>query len=91
MAKGNTQEERQLIKLIEKMPVSEEERNGWSERIRSGDMSAELAEEIRVKLATPVEGEDEQGTGTRTRYLAELANLVRRWRLSSQTHNFGRK
>ncbi len=85
----NTQEERQLMKLIDKLPLSEEEKTVWNERIRSGDMSAELAEEIRAKLSTPVEGDPH--AANRGRYLVELTNLVRRWRLTKESHNFGRR
>lgn len=89
MPRSNTQEERQLMKLIEKMPVPDEDKSSWCEQIRSGNMSAELAEEIRLKLSAPLEGE--ANPGVRTRYLVDLANLVKRWRLTSQSHNFGRK
>jgi hypothetical protein len=88
MAKGNSQEERQLIKFIEELHISDDEKNAWSELIRNGSMSNELAEEIRVKLAEPVD--TPEYAAAHTRYQAELANLVRRWRFSSQSHNFGR-
>lgn len=93
MAKTITQEERQLIKLVEKLPFSDEEKNPWLERIRNGEMSKELADEIRQKLTTPAEGaqENEQATAKRARDLVELSNLVKRWQLSSQAHNFGRR
>ncbi len=89
MARNITQEERQLLKLIEKLPFPEEEKNAWSDRIRNGDMSDELAEEIRQKLTHHIEGEEDPSL--RTRHLPEYTNLVRRWRLSSQSHNFGRR
>ena len=88
MAKGNSQEERQLIKFIEKLHLPDEEKNAWSEQIRGGSMSNELAEDIRQKLAAPVDSPEH--AAAHTRYQVELANLVRRWRLSSQSHNFGR-
>jgi len=92
MHKTTTQEERQLIKLVEKLPLADEEKTNWTERIRNGEMSPELAEEIRQKLAAPGETqEDERGQATRTRYLAELAMIVKRWRLSSQSRNFTKK
>jgi hypothetical protein len=84
-----TQEERQLVKLVEKLPVADEDKNNWLERIRSGEMSQEVADEIRKKLS-PVEGENEQKVASRTRYLTELTMLVNRWRLSSQSRNFQR-
>ncbi len=92
MHKTTTQEERQLLKLVEKLSLPEEEKNGWTERIRNGEMSAELAEEIRQKLAAAGEEEgDERAQANRTRYLAELAMLVKRWRFSSQSRNFAKK
>jgi hypothetical protein len=87
MAHNITQEERQLLKIIEKLPVTEEEKNAWNERIHGGEMSNELAEEIRQKLTTPVEGADNLN---QTRHLTELANVVRRWRLASQSRNFAK-
>jgi hypothetical protein len=92
MHKTTTQEERQLIKLVERMSLPDEERNALAERIRNGEMSAELAEEIRQKLTTVVEQEgDDRAQANRTRQLAELAMLVKRWRLSSQSRNFTKK
>ncbi len=91
MHKTTTQEERQLVKLVEQLPVPDEEKNGWAERIRNGEMTPELAEEIRQKLAAPGEEQDDRVQATRARYLAELAMLVKRWRLSSQSRNFTKK
>ena len=90
MAKSQTQEERQLIKLVGKLPVAAEEKTAWSEQIQRGDMNEELAETMRARLANPTEGEDPDSS-SRSRYQVELASLVRRWRLSSQSHNFGRR
>lgn len=92
MAKALTQEERQLIKLIGKLPVNESDKTAWTEQIQRGDMNGELAEAIRTRLNEPGTGDANEATATRTRqHLVELANLVRRWRLSSQAHNFGRR
>jgi hypothetical protein len=84
-----TQDERQLVKFVEKLPIDDESKNNWLERIRGGDMSDELAEEIRQKLA-PQEGEDEHHTANRTRHLVELSMLIKRWRFSTQSKNFTR-
>lgn len=90
MAKtGSTQEERQLLKLVESLRLPDEDKAGWAERIRTGQMSEELADEIRTKL-TEMEG-DEQSTALRTRHLTELAMLVKRWRFTNQSHNFSRR
>lgn len=92
MAKTQTQEERQLLKLVEKLPFPEEEKATWAERIRNGEMSEELADEIRHKITGIEEpAGDDRGQATRARYLAELAMIVKRWRLTSQSHNFSKK
>jgi hypothetical protein len=92
MARNITQEERQLIKLVEKLPVADEARTLWLERMRSGEMSEELAQEIHAKLAETQEGqEDERTQAARNRYLTELAMTVKRWRLSNQSSNFRKK
>lgn len=92
MAKNITQEERQLAKLVEKLPVPPEEKNVWLERIRGGEMSEELAEEIRSKVVALDDSADNQrGAVNKTRFLTELAMLIRRWRLSSQANNFRKR
>jgi len=92
MPRNITQEERQLIKLVEKMPVTDETKNAWLERMRNGEMTEELAEEIRAKLAVVEETEDdERGQANRSRYLTELAMIVKRWRFSKQSVHFRKK
>lgn len=86
---NNTQDERQLMKLIEKLHLPEDVRNGWVERIRNGEMSEDLAEEMRGKLGEA--SEDEHAEAARTRHLVELSMLVKRWRFSNQSRNFSRK
>lgn len=92
MHKTNTQEERQLMKLVEKLSLAEEEKNGWVERIRNGEMSLELVDEIRQGLTKGGEAEgDERAQANRNRQLAELTMLVKRWQLTSQSRNFNKK
>jgi len=89
MAIQNTPEERQLMKLIEKMPVPVEEQQTWNETIRNEGLNEELAEEIRRKLVTVAEGETL--APARARMAADLARLVRSWRLGKGSHNFHRR
>ncbi len=92
MPKTTTQEERQMIKLVESMHLPEETKTQWVERIRNGEMSDELVDEIRQKVTEMGEAEgDERAQSNRTRYLTELTMLVKRWRLSSQSRHFGKK
>lgn len=92
MPKTVSQEERQLVKLVDQLPLTDEDKANWTERIRSGEMSEELAGEIREKLnALPDTEGNERIQANRNRYLTELAMLIKRWRFSSQSHNFGKK
>lgn len=92
MAKVATQEERQLAKLVEQLPIPEAEKNDLLDRIRNGGMSEDLANEIREKIHAIPEAEgDTKGQLDRTRYLTELAMLVKRWRFTSQSQHFGRR
>lgn len=99
MAKALSQEERQLIKMIGKLPVQEADKTTWAEQIQHGGMNEELAEVIRARLNEPVDETApaanplaaSNAAANRSRYLVELASLVRRWRLTSQAHNFGGK
>lgn len=91
MARSQTQEERQLLKLVGKLPVSPEEKTAWLEQIQRGEMNDELAEIIRERLSVPVENEATYISNNRSRYMAELSSLVKRWRFSNQARNFGKK
>jgi hypothetical protein len=91
MAKAQSQEERQLIKLIAKLPVTDEDKTAWLEQVQRGDMNEELAEIMRTRLNEPSEEAAKEDGATRSRYLVELASAVRRWRLSNQSHNFGKR
>jgi hypothetical protein len=92
MAKTITQEERQLVKLVESLPIAEGEKTALAERIRNGEMSEDLANEIHQKVAGMEEpADDERGQVNRQRFLTELSMLVRRWRLSNQSKNFGKR
>jgi hypothetical protein len=91
MAKAQSQEERQLIKLIAKLPVTDEDKTAWLEQVQRGDMNEELAEIMRTRLNEPSEEAAKEDGATRSRHLVELASAVRRWRLSNQSHNFGKR
>ncbi len=91
MAPRITAEERQILKLIEDMPISEEDRTRLMETIQDGGMTEELVEEIRQLLSVHVEGEAHEQAVNRTRVLINFTNLVKRWRLSQQSRHFGRR
>ena len=89
MAVRNTPAERQLIKMIGKMPVADDDKKHWEEQIKSYGLNEELAEEIRVKLTT--RSDEEDIAARQARYAIELARLVKRWRFSQQSRNFRKR
>jgi len=88
MAIHNTPEERQIIKLLEKLTFVEAERQAWIDDIQATGMNEELAEAIHQRLSTPAEGEAQ--AHNRSTVVVEYAQLVRRWRLSLGAKKFAR-
>ncbi len=84
MAHKNTPAERQLLQLIETLPLPAELKSGWSEQIHSAGMSVELEEEIRKKLAE----DKDLNPAVRTRYDVELTRWLRQWRMESGAQSF---
>jgi len=89
MANRNTPEERQIMKLIEEMPVPAETKTAWDEQIRKYGMNQELAEEIRQKLN--LDSDDEAETARLARFATEFARLVKRWQFAEQSRNFKKR
>ncbi|MDR3575021.1 MAG: hypothetical protein P4L50_14265 [Anaerolineaceae bacterium] len=79
MAVHNTVEEREMMKLIDHLPVADEEKQTWVKRIREEGLSEELVDEIQKKL-TP--DEDSENNLTRVQHTTEVSRLARRWRLA---------
>ena len=79
MAVHNTVEEREMMKVIEHLPVADEEKQTWVKRIREEGLSEELVEEIQKKL-TP--DEDSENNLTRVQHTTEVSRLAKRWRLA---------
>ncbi len=86
MAIRNTPEERQIMKLIQEMPVPEEHKTAWEKQIRQFGMNQELAEEIRQKLS--LSPDDEAETARMARSATEFARLFKRWQFAEQSRNF---
>jgi hypothetical protein len=78
-------EERQLVKLIKKMPVDPKETKKWVETIQDTGLTIELADEIRQKLTDAPDDAKNKILAT-----VELNKIVNHWRLASQKKNFHR-
>ncbi len=88
MAVRNTPEEKQIMRLIEALPFTDEVKDGWISVIRERGFSEELAEEIHSKLAE-AETQTEREPAL-MRLGVELTSLTRRWRLARASKNFSK-
>jgi hypothetical protein len=82
MARHNTVEERELIKMIEGLPFHIDEKQAWIDQLHGTGLTEDLAKEIQQLVSVHEEGE--AGFPNRARYLLQLSSIVRRWRLASQ-------
>jgi hypothetical protein len=85
MAVKISAEERQLVKLIKKMPVDPKETKKWVETIQDTGLTIELAEDIRQKLTDAPDD-----AKNKMLVIVELNKIINHWRLASQKKNFGR-
>ena len=86
MAIHNTPEERQIVKILEKLASAETERTAWIDQIHTAGMSEELAEQIHQTLTAP--GEGDTGVANRALVAVEYAKMIRRWRLAQGAKKF---
>jgi len=84
----NTVEEREIIKLVEKMPVADEQKQAWIGQIRESGMSEDLGKAIQQHLSE--HGENDPDFPNRARMLRQLSSLIRSWRLTLQKKVFKR-
>lgn len=91
MAHHLSPEEKQILKLVEKVAAPEETRKAWETEIQANGLTEEIAEGIRKALSTVPEGEVETSEMARGRMLMEFTSLVKRWRFADQSRNFGRR
>ena len=86
MAIHNTPEERQIVKILEKLAKPEAKSQEWIDQIRTVGMSEELAEQIHEYLTAPVEGD--VGVSNRALVAVEFAKMLRRWRMAKGAKKF---
>lgn len=91
MAHHLSPEEKQILKLVEKVAVPDETRTAWESEIQANGLTEEIAEGIRKALSTVPEGEVETSEMSRGRLLMEFTSLVKRWRFADQSRHFGRR
>jgi hypothetical protein len=84
-------DEKQILKLVEKVAVPAEIRKGWEEAIQTNGLTQETIEEIQKALAAVPQGEEETAEMARGRLLVEFTSLVKRWRFADQSRHFNRR
>jgi len=84
MAYKLTTNDRQMIKWLEKIPVSDEVKKGLIDSINQTGLSDDMVDSIH-KVVETLTGSDH------TRYLAELTQHVKQWRMSEQARHFRRR
>ncbi len=86
MAIHNSPEERQIIKLLEKLPLPEAERKAWIDEIQNSGMTEELADQIHERLNAP--GDGDAHPQTHGIHAIEFTQAVRHWRLAQGSKKF---
>ena len=81
MAHHTSIDETKLLQIIDRLPFSEEDKKQWDEVINAGGLNENTIKEIQTKMAELPTPEEHQGIN-RTRDTANLATLIRRWRLN---------
>ena len=82
-------EERELIDLIQKMPISDRQKKQWEKRIRENGIETEFIETIRKKIVSLQKDKELNWNGTLVS--TEMTRIVKRWRLSQQTRTFSKR
>lgn len=86
MAFHMTHDDKLFVMKLEKLPVLKEQAGKWSEQIKAGGMTEELADEIHQAVHVEQEkAEEELNLG---RWVMEYRQMVQRWRLNNQGHAF---
>ncbi len=88
MAFHNTPAERQIIKLLEKSGLPEEETKAWVEQIQLIGMTEELTEKVQERMSHPADADAQ--VRNRSVQLVEFNRLVRQWRMEQGAKKFAK-
>jgi|GEM_PF-2394116 len=89
MSQQSTHEEKQLVKLIEDMPIPDETKGNWIERIETDGLNEELVDEIHAVLTSDSAQVKESTHLIQTN--ANFTRIVRQWRLTQQTQSYKKR
>lgn len=80
-------ETQQLIKIVEKLPFSDEEKKRWLLTLQENGIDQVTIDEIHEKFLK-IPAEKLGGDWERAKSNMELTGIVKRWRLSEDSKNF---
>jgi hypothetical protein len=91
MARRTSTEETKLLKVIERMPLDPDTKTRWVEILQDSGLNEDLAKEIQETIAGLEHPEEEDDRARQARASIEVNNTIRRWRLSENLKNMGRR
>ena len=87
MSSQNIAETQRLIKFVEKLPFTEDDKKRWLEDLHADEINGDMIEEIHKKfLEFPAEKLG--GEMARVRENMEITAIIKQWRLSLASRNF---
>jgi hypothetical protein len=87
MSGNNKADTQRLIKFVERLPFSEEDKKRWLEELHTNGISEDLLDEVHKKFLE-FTAENLGGDWTRARDNMEITNITKQWKLSQASRNF---
>lgn len=85
---ANTQADKQkVLHFIQQVPYSDDEKNSWTSQLDAGEVSEGLLNELHVALMA-IPAERFAGDWMRMKFSADLAGLIRQWRMNNARRQF---
>ena len=88
MSGKNIAETQRLVKFIERLPFSEKDKKTWLAELHENGINDEMVEDVHqkfLKITTDKLGRD----WDRARDNMEITGIIKQWRLSQASKNFG--
>ena len=80
-------ETQRLVKFIERLPFSEEDKKLWLDELHTNGFAGEIADEVHQKFLA-MDAEKLGGDWARARDNMEITAILRQWRLSMGSKSF---
>jgi hypothetical protein len=87
MSSQNIAETQMLIKFIEKLPFSDDEKKNWLEFLHTEGINDEILEQVKQKFHE-IPADKFASDWIRAKNNMEMTSLVKRWQMSKASKNF---